>query len=505
MRGALGQFMLPPEPWTGVTSDSRRVQPGYAFVAIQGSRIDGHRFVADALRRGAGCIYSERPLPHPFPVPTYQVADARKALAELAAHFYGNPAEHIRCIGATGTNGKTTTTTLLQWILNASERRAGLMGTVHTDTGAHVEDALLTTPDAESLQMSLAQMVGNGLEYAIIEVSSHGLKQQRVHSVPFQLAIFTNLSSDHSDFHPSVEDYVATKARLFKSIPASGAVILNADDPYTARMARGVIANHFTFSAIGDNVGGNVRSVDVVPAHVEHGRHGMQVVLRLSSRLRQAAHARSSSRTPEASPLADTLELFIPLFGTHNLANGVAAITAALLEGVPAIEIRSAVARFPGVWRRQQRLPIQGPIIIDDCCHNPGGYRALFESLEHQPANRLYFVNAIRGNRGELINRAIATELGAWATAQRNLALWITDCRDTAGPHDIVSERERATVLAELDRLDVRYHYSADLQPALEELAHRLAPGDVAVLAGAHAMDTAAQLFLALWAKRAVS
>lgn len=500
-KGSLDRTMLPPEPWTGVTGDSRRVQPGYAFVAIQGSRTDGHRFVTDALRRGAGCIYSERPLPRPFPVPTFLVSDARKTLAELTAHFHGNPAQQIRCIGATGTNGKTTTTTLLQWILNASTRRAGLMGTVHTDTGDHVEDALLTTPDAESLHKGLADMVRNGLEYAILEVSSHGLKQHRVHGVPFELGVFTNLSSDHSDFHPTVDDYVETKARLFASIPPDGAVVLNADDLYMPRMARRVIANLFTFSTLAPNT----TQADVVAERVTHTKHGMYVRLRISAPLRQAARFGPLLDGSKSVSLPEQLELFVPLFGQHNLANAVGAITAAILQGVSTADIQSAVARFPGVWRRQQRLPIQGPTIIDDCCHNPGSYGALFEALRHQAARRLYFVNAIRGNRGELINQAIAAELGNWAITQPNLELWITDCYDTAGPHDIVSQHEREAFLAALDKLGVRYQYRRDLQPALEELASRLAPGDVGVLAGAHAMDTAARLFLALWAKRAVS
>lgn len=493
--------MLPPQPWTGVTSDSRRVQPGYAFVAIQGTLADGHKFIADALRRGAGSIYSERPLPRPFPVPTFRVRDARKALAVLTAAFYGNPARHLRCIGATGTNGKTTTTTLLQWILNTPKRQAGLMGTVHIDTGEQIENALLTTPDAETLHSGLARMVSSGLEYAIIEISSHGLKQQRVYGIPFRLAIFTNLSADHSDFHPSVEDYVATKAQLFAYIPERGAIVLNTDDPQADYIAQGSKAQQFRFGT----EDGESQRADVYADRICHSDRGVESVVHLSSRLRQAVRLNAATRGTAVLDLPKHWELTLPLFGHHNLTNALAAVTAALLEGVPVDVIRDALVAFPGVWRRQQRLAIQRPVIIDDCCHNPGSYAALFEAVKHQPADRLHFVNAIRGKRGEQINRSIATILGEWAAGQPNLHLWITDCTDTASPYDIVSEAERAAFLGTLDQLNVRYRYEPRLLPTLEAVANSLSAHDVAVLAGAHAMDNAAATFLSLWSKRAVS
>lgn len=488
---AVGNLPMPPDPWTGVTGDSRRVQPGYAFVAIPGTRVDGHRFVTDALRRGASCIYSERPLPRPFPVPTFQVGDARSALAVLTSRFYGDPAHHIRCIGTTGTNGKTTTTTMLQWLLNTPRRRAGLMGTVHIDTGDRVEHATLTTPDAETLHSGLAQMVKNRLEVAVLEVSSHGIKQQRVYGIPFSLAIFTNLSPDHSDFHPTLDDYATTKASLFASVPASGAVVVNGDDHQSQLMLRDAVARHFTY-------GVHDPSADLHAERVRHTREGMRITLRLSDRLIQAAAEAGSM--PQGR-----FELFTPLFGKHNVSNALAAVAGALVEGMPMSDIIKGMASFPGVWRRQQRLAVKGPVVIDDCCHNPDSYLAMFEALRHQPSERLFFVNAIRGSRGVQINRAIAGTLADWASNHRSLELWITDCTDTAGHYDTVTEGERTAFLQELNHRNVRYSHHPELRPILEHITRSAEPRDMIVLAGAHAMDPAAQIFLELWEKRAVS
>lgn len=485
---------LPPHPLTGVTADSRRVQPGMAFVAIAGTRVDGHRFIADALRRGAACIYSERPLPAPFPVPCFQVHDARKALAVLVAHFYGNPAERLRCLGATGTNGKTTTTTLLQWILNTPIRRAGLMGTVHIDNGDTIEAAQLTTADAETLHAGLATMVQNGLRYAVLEVSSHGLKQHRVYGIPFRVGIYTNLSPDHSDFHPSLDDYIDTKATLFSSVVPDGALVVNGDDPYSHRMITGSAATTFTYSSRTASAShADVHITRMVP---ETG--GMRLTLRLSAKLQErvAAHG---------VPVGEGFAVWTPLLGRHNAANVVAAVTGALAEGIDPAQIARGVATFPGVWRRQQRLLTDGPTVIDDCCHNPDSYRALFETIRYLSAERILLIHAIRGSRGEAINRAIAQVVAEWAANQSRLSLWITECTDTAGPYDRVTDEERTAVLDEFARVRVPFRYCTELRSALREMTLKIEREDVAVLAGAHAMDTAGSLFLDLWAERAVS
>ena len=222
-------------PITGVTNDSRQVEPGFLFVSIQGFKKDGHSFILDALRRGAAAIVTEKPLSNSLPVPTIQVTNGRRALARMSTTFYGYPAQKLKVIGVTGTNGKTTTTYLIENILSHAGYKTGLIGTIAYKINGRVYPAGRTTPESVQLQSLLREMVDNGVQHVVIEVSSHALALERVTGCEFDVAVFTNITQDHFDFHGTFENYLETKTKLFSCLGQGGKThpfaVINVDDP----------------------------------------------------------------------------------------------------------------------------------------------------------------------------------------------------------------------------------------------------------------------------------
>ncbi|MCK5633080.1 UDP-N-acetylmuramyl-tripeptide synthetase, partial [bacterium] len=210
--------------YTGITYDSRKVEPDFIFVAIPGIKYDAVEFIPEAIKNGAKLIVAEKEVEVPAGVEFKKVDSARKALAELSSEFYHYPSKKLKVIGVTGTNGKTTTCYIIQSILQKAGYKVGLIGTVNSS---------LTTPESTDLQKEFAHMLEQGYTHCVMEVSSHGLEQDRVHGVNFSVAIFTNLTHDHLDFHKDMQGYLAAKLKLFKNLSNDSIAIVNVDDPYS--------------------------------------------------------------------------------------------------------------------------------------------------------------------------------------------------------------------------------------------------------------------------------
>src|SRR3954452_12474686 len=226
----------------GLTFDNRLVGPGTLFFCVPGFKADGHDFASDAVQRGAAALVVERPLG--LGVPEVEVEDARAAMAEIAARFYGDPTAQLRLVGVTGTNGKTTTTFLVRTILEHAGMRTGLLGTVTSIVGGRHEEVVRTTPEAIELQRTFRRMLDAGDAAAVMEVSSHALYLHRVDGLHFSARVFTNLTQDHLDFHPSMDDYFAAKRMLFDR--PGGPSIVNVDDDYGRVLAQ-ELADPITF------------------------------------------------------------------------------------------------------------------------------------------------------------------------------------------------------------------------------------------------------------------
>ncbi len=327
---------------TGCTCDSRRVEPGYLFVAIEGERADGHDHIGHAIARGCAAVVSERPLAD-LPVPFVQVPNAREAFGRLCQALAGNPSEHLKLIGVTGTNGKTTTSCLIAGVLSRAGHKVGVLGTLGYFDGDDAGDAPWTTPPADRLAQWLARMVRNGCSHAVMEVSSHALAQRRVAGARFDAACVTNVTHDHLDYHGSLAEYRRSKARLLAQLPPEGLAVLNADDPVSAAFLK--------------EIDGPVLTVGMhAPAEVT----AMPVEQLLSE------------QTFLLSAGSETVPVRTRMIGTHHIYNCMVAAAVGLSYGVDLVTIArglEAAGHVPGRLicvfgcggdRDRQKRPLMG-------------------------------------------------------------------------------------------------------------------------------------------------
>ena len=308
----------------GITHDSRRVSPGMVFVAIPGQHADGHEFIGSALDRGAAAVICERNRLVPPRATRIQVPDVREAMACAARSYYQHPSAKLKVIGVTGTNGKTTVAFMIKAILEAAGHSTGLMGTVRHEIGDRVIPANRTTPESPEVQQMMAQMVNAGCEACVMEVSSHALDQKRVLGVEFDVAIFTNLTRDHLDYHGTMENYFAAKQKLFTALEngaKKGAAVINIDDDFGARLAGTTkVEVELNF--------GLRQSARLRATKIELGPEGSRFVV----------------ETPERK-----FALRLPLIGRHNIYNALAAVGASLALKVDVVHLQAALNKMPGV------------------------------------------------------------------------------------------------------------------------------------------------------------
>jgi UDP-N-acetylmuramoyl-L-alanyl-D-glutamate--2,6-diaminopimelate ligase len=355
----------------GLAYHSRDVRPGFLFAALRGQQHDGHTFIDEAIARGAAAVLVDRPVPPRPGVTWIRVADSRRALGMLAAAFFGHPSRRLRVIGVTGTNGKGATTFLVEAILRHAGQRCGIIGTMGVVVDGAAAPGDRTTPEAPALQAALRQMVERGCGYAALEVASHGLALERVAGTRVAVAVFTNLTRDHLDFHGSMEAYRAAKARLFAMVEPSGWTVLNADDPAAAVMRRVSRAPVVTY---GLRAPADVRGRDVVL-----DQDGSTFV----------------AETPQG-----TARVRLRLVGAFNVANALAAMAVGLTQGVPLPTIVEALGAMPGIPGRFEALHEGQPFgVVVDYAHTPDGLENVLRAARAITAGRLVVVFGCGGDR----------------------------------------------------------------------------------------------------------
>ena len=440
---------------TGVTLDSRVVMPGDLYVALPGTKVHGAAFCADAVAAGAAAVLTDpdgRARAAQTGVPVLVLADPRAKLGEVSCWVYGNPSSRIQLIGVTGTSGKTTSTYLLESGLRAAGHQTGQIGGVETRIGPDRLPSSLTTPEAPDLQALFAVMAERGVTAAAMEVSSHSLALGRVGGASFDVAVFTNLSQDHLDFHPDLEDYFRVKASLFMP-PVLG--VINIDDKYGRRLASSAPVPVTTFSALGRDEA-DWRAVDV-----RSGADG------------------STFRV--IGPGGVEADVSVGLAGVFNVANALGAVVALVESGVRLEDAVAGIAACPGVPGRLERVPAPGLDVTAfvDYSHKPGAVEAVLRSLRPVTRGNLIIVLGCGGDR----DRAKRPMMGAAAASLADVAILTSDNPRTEDPLAIlvamldgvlsVPAEVRARVIVEPDRA-----------AAIAQAVTLAGPGDVIVVAG---------------------
>ncbi len=441
---------------SGITHDSRQVRSGDLYAALPGSRAHGADFAQQAAAAGAVAILTdaaglERAAATGLPV--FVADDVRQWLGEAAAWVYGEPARDIMLLGVTGTSGKTTTAYLLESGLRAADHSIGLVGTVETRIGDEVMNAGLTTPEATDLQALFASMRDCGVTATAMEVSSHALALHRVAATRFDVAVFTNLSQDHLDFHATLPEYFAAKARLFRS-SYSDVGVVNIDDTYGQTLTEIADIPITTFSAAGS----------VAADWQAHGvRHGVD-----------------GSAFEVIGPGGVQADVALAIPGAFNVTNALAAIVALVEAGIPLYTAVAGVGELTGVPGRMERVDAgQDFLALVDYAHKPQAVEKLLASLREISTGRLIVVLGCGGDR----DREKRPLMGAAAAAAADIAIFTNDNPRSEDPLTILAAMmDGALDVARTRR--ARVTLEPDRATAISSAVSRAEPGDVVVVAG---------------------
>ncbi len=450
----------------GLAYHSGAVQEGFVFAAVRGLRDDGRRFIPDALSRGACAVLVDQPLDMQSGVQIV-VPDGREALARLSSAFYGFPSSFLTVIGITGTNGKTTTAYLIESILQEDGKSVGVMGTVNYRYQGRVMPAPTTTPESLDLQKNLQAMREAGVTHAVLEVSSHSLDLQRVRGCDFDVALFTNLTRDHLDYHRSMEEYFRAKQLLFtrylqESKKEKHFAVVNMDDPKGVELSR---AAHGTVFRYGVSQRG-----EVWPQRIEEGPEGV----------------RCEVMTPRGA-----WDLVSPLIGRHNLYNLLAAVSVGEVLEIPHRTMAAGIARLQRVPGRLERVPgPHGIGVFVDYAHTPDALERALDTLKQVRSGRLIAVFGCGGDR----DRGKRPVMGGVAANGSDLAVITSDNPRTEDPLMIIEEVEKgaqATGRKKYQIGDLAHGWDApgyvvipDRRAAIHKAIHFARPGDVVLIAG---------------------
>lgn len=473
------------ESWIeGIAYDSRLVKKGDLFVALPGFHVDGARYIPDALQRGAAAIATQQPDFTPAgDIPHLWVPDTRRALVDLSAAFFGYPGRQIRVVGVTGTDGKTTTTFLASATLEAMGYRTGFITTAQVKVGDRFSynQTQHTTPEPVEVQGLLRQMVDEGIDYAVVESSSHALALDRLLHCEFDAAVFTNLSPEHLNFHGTMESYLRDKARLFamldRAVPkgVEKVAVLNADDPRSLQIQAQTRARTLWYG-LQDGSSGTRRG----RRRTSRGAGTPGVGPRSS--FVGAANVEllpGGSRFLLVTPFG-SLEVETRLAGRFNVYNWLAAAAVGLSQGASLEQIRQAMALVDSVPGRMQRVECGQPFaVVVDFAHTPQALQTVLGTLRSVTPGRLFVLFGMAGER-DPSNRP---EMGRLAARMADFALFTLDDPRFEDPMEI-AEQIAEGARSEGWREGKHYIKVPDREEAIREAFRRAKPGDTVLLAG---------------------
>lgn len=441
-----------------VRYDSRTVDPGSVFVCLAGEHADGHKFIPQALEKGAAAIVIEKGRADAVPIDcaatVIEVEEPRIALAEMASSLFRQPTQKLKLAGVTGTNGKTTTTFLIKHLCDAAQLTCGLIGTVHYNTGREIIEGARTTPEASDLQELFAEMRRNKLRAAAMEVSSHAIEQNRIRGLEFDCAVFTNLTQDHLDYHKSMDAYFMAKSRwfaelLFYQVKKTRAMsIVNLDDRYGQQL---------------------IQRLERLSAPLVTFGQGARASYRANG-IRSDMHGTSFQLEAEGKSYL----VKIPLIGLFNVYNALGALAAASVLGVPLREGVAALANAPGVPGRLESVSSRRPFqVFVDYAHSPDALTNVLKTLRDLKPNRIITVFGCGGDR----DRAKRPLMARAAEEYSDICLATSD-----NPRS----EEPAAILADVEAgfQSRPYEIIVDRRDAIRRAITLAQPRDIILIAG---------------------
>ncbi|QSQ09732.1 UDP-N-acetylmuramoyl-L-alanyl-D-glutamate--2,6-diaminopimelate ligase [Koleobacter methoxysyntrophicus] len=429
----------------GIAYDSRKVEKDFIFVAIKGFVHDGHDFIGDAVKKGAACVVVEEGVPLPLHITQIKVKNTRKALACLTKAFYNNLDEKMHLIGVTGTNGKTTTTHLIKKILEESGKKVGLIGTISNKIGDREIQAERTTPEAPDLFKLFKEMYDNGVEYVVMEVSSHSLELERVYGLKFKIGVFTNLTQDHLDFHENFENYYQAKKKLFK---ISSLGVINCDDKAGRRLVDEIDIPVLTYG-----IGGKC---DIKAENINFSSKGVTFDI--------------------ATPSVESYRISLNIPGTFSVYNALACISTGIALDIDLQKIKKALAQIRGVPGRFEIIDEgQDFTVIVDYAHTPDGLENILKGVKEFASGKIIVVFGCGGNR----DKKKRPVMGRIATEIADLSVITSDNPRYEEPEAIISEIEEGAKLGRGEYIKI-----ADRRAGIEYALKHARKDDVVVIAG---------------------
>jgi len=386
----------------GITSDSREIKEGYAFVCIKGVTNDGHNFADSAASKGAVAVITEQTMNVDNEI---VVSNTRDAYAQMCANWFGNPADSLKLIGVTGTNGKTSITYMLKSILEYSGYKVGLIGTIHNLIGDEVIPTNNTTPGVYELNRLFALMKEKGCQYVVMEVSSHALDQKRVCDLCFEAAIFTNLTQDHLDYHLTMDNYLAAKKRLFTMCKTA---IVNSDDEYCSSLVDGLDCKIVSYS-LNDESTYSAKAIKYFPTSVEYELVSDSIL----------NHIKFNTG------------------GKFSVYNSMSAVITALELGLPIEEVTKAIAAADGIMGRAESVPTNRDFtVIIDYAHTPDGLKNILNTFKNCDKNRVIVLFGCGGDRDKT-KRPI---MGGIAARYADYVIVTSDNPRSENPDEIIKD-----------------------------------------------------------------
>ncbi len=426
---------------SGVTCDSRKVKSGYAFVCIVGSLSDGHDYAQSALEKGAAVIVAQKDLGIKNQI---IVEDTHAAFATMCANWFGNPAKNLKLIGVTGTNGKTSVTYMLKNILESAGHKVGLVGTIQNMIGDEVIPTSNTTPNAYDLNSLFSLMCDKGCSYAIMEVSSHALDQCRVYNLEFEVAMFTNLTQDHLDYHITMDNYLEAKKKLFKMCKTA---VINRDDEYSERLMDGLDCKIITYSTGNDSTF-SAKAVNYRPASVEYEL--------VSNEILQHIKVNTS--------------------GKFTVYNSLCAICCAVELGFEVSKVAESLATLQGIKGRAEVVPTGKDFtVIIDYAHTPDGLKNILKTFNECKKNRVIALFGCGGDRDKT-KRPI---MGSIATRYADFVIITSDNPRSEDPMSIIKD-----ILVGVEGSPTPYKVIENRAEAIKYAISIAKEGDIVVLAG---------------------